>query len=116
MKKRRAFMAEFKREAVPLVRERGLPVARAAQQIDVHENVLRKWVKDFEADPAHAFPGQDKMRPEQAGIERLRREVARLTMERDILEKALLLNNKAATLVFKSAYATDLKVSWRPLL
>jgi transposase len=42
MKKRRAFTAEFKREAVRLVRERGLLVARAAQQIDVHENVLRK--------------------------------------------------------------------------
>jgi transposase-like protein len=38
MKKRRAFTAEFKREAG----ERGLLVARAAQQIDVHENVLRK--------------------------------------------------------------------------
>lgn len=88
MKKRRAFTAEFKREAVRLVRERGLPVARAAQQIDVHENVLRKWVKDFEADPAQAFPGQGKMKPEQAEIERLRREVARLKMERDILKKA----------------------------
>lgn len=88
MKKRRAFTAEFKREAVRLVRERGLPVARAAPQIDVHENVLRKWVKEFETDPAQAFPGRGKMKPEQAEIERLRREVARLKMERDILKKA----------------------------
>lgn len=88
MKKRRAFTAEFKHEAVRLVRERGLPVARAAQQIDVHENVLRKWVKEFETDPRQAFPGQGKMKPEQAEIERLRREVARLKMERDILKKA----------------------------
>jgi transposase len=68
--------------------ERGLPVARAAQQIDVHENVLRKWVKEFETDPRQAFPGQGKMKPEQAEIERLRREVARLKIERDILKKA----------------------------
>jgi transposase len=91
-------------------------VDRAAQQIDVHENVRRKWLKDFEADPAQAFPGQGKMKPEQAEIKRLRREVVRLKMEPAILKKALLLINKAATLVFKSAYATDLKVSWRPLL
>ena len=94
----------------------GLPVARAAPQIDVHENVLRKWAKDFGADPAQAFPGQGKMTPEQAEIERLRREMVRVKMERAILKKALLPNNEAATLVFKSAYATDLKVSWRPLL
>lgn len=56
------------------------------------------------------------MKPEQAEIERLRREMVRVKMERAILKKALLPNNEAATLVFKSAYATDLKVSWRPLL
>jgi len=95
MKKRRAFTSEFKREAVRLVREWGLPVAWATQQIDVHEDVLRKWVKNFEADPAQAYPGQGKMKPEQAEIERLRREVTRLKMERNILKKALLLNNKA---------------------
>lgn len=88
MRKRRAFTAEFKREAVRLVQERGVPVARAASQFDVHENVLRKWVKEFEADPLQAFPGQGKMKPEQAEIERLKREVARLKMERDILKKA----------------------------
>ena len=49
------------------------------------------------------------MKPEQAEIERLRREVARLKMKHDILKKALLLNNKAATL--ESAYATYLKFS-----
>jgi transposase len=50
--------------------------------------VLRKWVKEFEADPPQAFPGQGKMKPEQAEIERLKREVARLKVERDILKKA----------------------------
>lgn len=88
MSKRRVFSAEFKREAVRLVRERGIPVARAASQLDVHENVLRKWVKEFAVDPVQAFPGQGKLKPEQAEIERLRREVARLKMERDILKKA----------------------------
>ena len=50
--------------------------------------ILDKWVKDFAADPQHAFPGQGQMKPEQLEIERLRREVTKLKAERDILRKA----------------------------
>jgi len=85
---RRRFDRAFKLEAVKLVRERGVPAAQAARDLDVHENVLRKWVKDFAADPQHAFPGQGQMKPEQLEIERLRREVIKLKAERDILKKA----------------------------
>jgi transposase len=49
---------------------------------------LRNWVKAYAADPAHAFPGQGRMKPEQLEIERLRREVRKLKAERDILKKA----------------------------
>jgi transposase len=85
---RRTFSREFKLEAVKLVRDRGVTVAQAARDLDVHENVLRKWVKDWEADPGDAFPGQGQMKPEQQEIERLRREVTKLKAERDILKKA----------------------------
>ncbi len=85
---RRQSTREFKVEAVRLVRERGVSVAQASGDLDVHENLLRKWVKDFDADPRQAFPGQGNMKPEQAEIERLRREVQKLKVERDILKKA----------------------------
>ncbi len=85
---RRRFGREFKIEAVRLIKDRGVSVAQAARDLDVHDNVLRKWVKDFAADPAQAFPGQGQMKPEQLEIERLRREVAKLKAERDILKKA----------------------------
>ena len=85
---RRTFTREFKVEAVRLVRDRGVSVAHAARDLGVHENVIRKWVKDFEADPAQSFPGQGHMKPEQAENERLRREVQKLKAERDILKKA----------------------------
>jgi transposase len=86
--KRRIFGREFKIEAVKLIRERGVSVAQAARDLDVHENVLRKWVKEFAADPGQAFPGLGQMKPEQLEIERLRREVIKLKAERDILKKA----------------------------
>jgi transposase len=79
---------EFKLEAVKLVRERGVSVARAARDLDIHTNLLRNWVKAFAADPQYAFPGQGQMKPEQFEIERLRREVTKLKAERDILKKA----------------------------
>jgi transposase len=82
---RRRFDRAFKLEAVKLVRERGVSVAQAARDLDLHEDVLRKWIKDFTADPQHAFPGQGQMKPEQ---QELRREVIRLKAERDILKKA----------------------------
>ena len=85
---RRRFGREFKLEAVKLVRERGVTVSQAARDLDLHENLLRKWVKDFAADPQHAFPGHGQMKPEQLEIEKLRREVAKLKAERDILKKA----------------------------
>ena len=85
---RRKFTREFKLEAVKLVRERGVAVAQAARDLHLHVNVLRKWVKDWEADPQHSFPGQGQMKPEQLEIERLRREVIKLKAERDILKKA----------------------------
>ncbi|WP_086011715.1 IS3 family transposase [Sphingomonas sp. PAMC 26621] len=84
---RRKFSREFKLEAVKLVRDRGVAVAQAARDLDLHENVLRKWVREAEADPQSAFPGNGQMKPEQQEIERLRRELARMKAERDILKK-----------------------------
>jgi len=85
---RRKFGREFKVEAVRLIKDRGVSVAQAARDLDVHENMLRKWVREFGADPAQAFPGQGQVKPEQLEIDRLRREVTKLKAERDILKKA----------------------------
>jgi len=68
--KRRKFSREFQAEAIKLVRERGVSIAQAGRDLDVHENVLRKWAKEFGADPAQAFPGHGQMKPEQQEIER----------------------------------------------
>ncbi|WP_303808617.1 IS3 family transposase [Sandarakinorhabdus limnophila] len=84
---RRKFSREFKLEAVKLVRDRGVTMAQAARDLDLHINVLRKWVSDHGSDPGGAFPGHGQMRPEQLEIERLRRENAKLKAERDILKK-----------------------------
>ena len=85
---RRLFSREFKLEAVQLVTERGVAVAQAARDLDVAESVLRRWIRDVASDAKHAFPGHGQVRPEQQDIDRLRREVAKLRAERDILKEA----------------------------
>lgn len=84
---RRKFTREFKFEAVKLITERGVSYAQAARDLGVHQTVLRNWVKAFTEDPVQAFPGHGQMKPEQAEIARLRREVTKLKAERDILKK-----------------------------
>ena len=85
---RRKFTRKFKLEAVRLIKERGVSVAQASRDLDVHQTVLRNWVRDFADDPQNAFPGHGQMKPEQLEIARLRKEVAKLRAERDILKKA----------------------------
>jgi transposase-like protein len=65
MGQRRSFSREFKLEAVKLVRNRGVSVAQAARDLDIHENLLRKWTRQQAADPKSAFPGHGQMKPEQ---------------------------------------------------
>lgn len=81
---RRKFSREFKLEAVRLVVERGVSAAQAARDLDLSVALLRRWIRD----PQQAFPGKGQMKPEQLEIEKLRREVAKLKAERDILKKA----------------------------
>ena len=86
---RRKHSREFKLEAVKMVRERGVTIAQAARDLDLNVNVLRSWVKAQRADPEHAFPGVGQQKPDDVEVTRLRREVSRLKMERDILKKAV---------------------------
>jgi transposase len=86
---RRTFSKEFKHEAVKLVLERGVSIPQASKDLGLHENVLRKWVRDAKANGASAFPGRGKQRPDDAEVARLRRELAKAQAERDILKKAI---------------------------
>jgi len=88
MATRRQCSREFRVEAVKLITERGVDFRQAARDLDVGETALRGWMRELTQDPQQAFPGKGVMKPEQAEIDRLRKEVAKLKMERDILKKA----------------------------
>ena len=71
-----------------MVRDQGVALKQAARDLDLNENMLRRWIRELNEDSQDAFPGLGNMKPEKAEIARLQREVAKLKMERNILKKA----------------------------
>jgi transposase len=86
-KKRRSFSKEFKLEAVKLVKEGGVKVARAARDLGICETSLRRWITQFEIDHGEGPAGAMTSR-EKEELRRLRRENRQLRMEREVLKKA----------------------------
>ena len=83
---RARYTLEFKLEAVRLVKA-GQSMAATAKILGIAEQTLSNWVKaDREGRLIGA--GSKPVSPEQMEIARLRAELARVKMERDILGKA----------------------------
>ena len=92
--KRRKYDREFKVEAVKLVTGEGRAVAEVARNLGIHENLLYKWREKYTEDMAHAFPGKGRLKPAEEEVRRMKRELADVTQERDILKKALAIFSK----------------------
>jgi transposase len=86
---RKRYSAEFKREAVKLADRPGMVKRQVAQELGIHENLLRSWVRQFAAGRWEASPGVALKSAQQLENERLKRELKRVTTERDILKKAV---------------------------
>jgi transposase len=62
---------------------------KAAQQLGIHQSLIFRWRKQLEdVGSTDAFPGNGRKAGVEAELDRLRKENARLRMERDILKKA----------------------------
>lgn len=86
--KRKTYTPEFKLAAVKMITEQKLSVAEVARRLGVTENLLHSWKKAVLKKGADAFPGSGHLTPVEEELRRLRAEVKRLEMERDILKKA----------------------------
>ena len=88
-RKRKSYNREFKVEAVRLITEKGYSIAEASRNLGVEYSVLRRWKQQLTADPQDAFPGKGRLKAADEDMRRLKRELERVTEERDILKKAL---------------------------
>src|SRR5215212_1383790 len=85
-RRRREFTAEFKRDAVELVRTSGRPIAHIAAELGIYDSTLGNWVRQDRIDRGE----QDGLTSdEQTRLAELERENARLRMERDLLKRTV---------------------------
>jgi transposase len=90
-KSRRRFDQQFKVDAVRLLGENGKAVAEVARDLGIGRNQLDRWRKQLHGtrSPQAAFPGNGNIGADKKELEDLRRELARVKEEREILKKAM---------------------------
>ena len=86
MAQRRRCSAEHKREAVAMLNASGVRVSQIAAELGIGASVLRRWWRELRQESTQVFPGQGRLREEELIL--LRRELARVTKERDFLREA----------------------------
>ena len=86
-RQRRSFTAAYKAETVRLIREGGKPVSQVARDLDLSETAVRRWLSQAEVDAGGGSHGE-LTTAEREELQKLRRQVRVLEMEREILKKA----------------------------
>ncbi len=81
------YSPEFKRDAVALVRTTGRPINQVARELGLSHETLRNWVKQDRIDRGQGLPGE-LTSTEREELRTLRRRVAELEVEKEILRKA----------------------------
>ena len=83
---RRKFSDEFKRDAVEIVRVSGKPIAEVARELGIYDTTLGNWVNQ---DQVSRGERQGLGSAERLELSELRRDNARLGMERELLKRAV---------------------------
>ncbi len=81
----RKYTREFKLSAVKLVKEQGYSIPQAAKSLGIDAQNVRYWVQKLGSQAGVPASDEAALRTE---VQRLRKENARLVMEREILKKA----------------------------
>lgn len=85
-RERKKYSNEFKIDAVKLLMSSGKTVRQISEDLDVHENVLSRWRREYQ-NAQTPFPGNGN--PIDKELFELKKENAILREEREILKKAL---------------------------
>lgn len=83
---RRVFTEEFKEEAVKMIIDGGLSIPEAGRRLSVAKSTLARWV--MQARKGSLVAKRSPVSENDMEVARLKREIAELRMERDILKNA----------------------------
>lgn len=89
-KTRRKFDREYKLRAVELSYEKE-NIKQLGFELGIRPELIYRWRSELAAKPEISFPGNGKVArtAEQSELERLKRDLKEMTLERDILKKAV---------------------------
>jgi transposase len=88
MSKRQHYSPEFRAEAVQMVWGQGLSQAEAARRLAIPSGTIANWVAAARGASTPAAPGSRSVAQLEAEVRQLRKELAEVRMEREILKKA----------------------------
>ena len=94
MKSKRKYDREFKINAVKLYRESGKTLEKIALDLGIPKTTLYSWAEEFKEHGDNSFPGSGVLKPCNEELYKLKKQLADVTMERDILKKAVAIFSK----------------------
>ena len=94
MKSQRKYDREFKINSVKLYRESGKTLEEIAKNLGIPKTTLYCWVEEFKEHGEKSFPGSGTLKPCNEELYSLKKQLADVTMERDILKKAVAIFSK----------------------
>ena len=97
-RKRVKHTAEYKHEALRRVLDGNESKAAVADALGLPKDTLYRWLREYKAKPDEAFRGNGKLTSQDEEIRQLRRKVARLEEEREVLKKQRWIQLIGATL------------------
>jgi transposase len=87
--KLKSYDKEFKLSAVKLYLSSGRSARQLGIELGIAQSTLSEWVKEYKESGKEAFPGKGHVRPCDEELVKLRKELAIVREERDILKKAV---------------------------
>jgi transposase len=88
-RKIRKYDKEFKQNAVNLCLKNDRAYREIAKDLGMAPSTLASWIEAYQKDGSEAFPGKGHLKPSDVEVAQLRKELAHVREERDILKKAL---------------------------
>jgi transposase len=91
---RKKFNRDFKVETVRLSYERD-NISELSKELGIRPSLIYRWRSEFSSTAENSFPGNGRRIEPEDELQKLRRELNEVKMERDILKKAVSIFSKS---------------------
>jgi len=89
MKQQRHYEKEFKIQTVKYILEAQKPVSQVARELEISDNTLYGWVRQYKQDAGQAFVGRGHLKADDQSTREIQKRIRDLEEENAILKKAM---------------------------